>query len=79
MGSALYHSGAITIGTAYMIFCYADRVFRPLMMIARQTQDLQKAAAAIERIERLLSTESKITEGAGEPLPLGAVPARSAA
>lgn len=74
VGSHLHQAGAITIGTVYMIFFYTEMVFRPMMHITRQMQDLQKASASIERIQRLYATESKVRDGAGAQLPMGPLP-----
>lgn len=74
VGAYLYRSSVISIGTAYMIFYYTDMVFRPLILITRQMQDLQKASASIERIQQLFNTKGRIQDGAEDKLPAGALP-----
>ncbi len=73
LGAALFRAGAITIGTVYLIFSYTEQLRRPLEQISRQVQDLQQAAAGIARVRELLDTRSAITDGAGAPLPGGAL------
>ncbi len=74
MGAYLYRAHAITIGTVYMILYYTDMVFRPLILITRQMQEMQKATASIERIQQLYGTAGKIADGEGMRLPAGALP-----
>ena len=59
----LFQQGLITVGTIYLIIHYTDSIFRPLREITHQIQNLQKAAAGIERVETLYATESDITGG----------------
>ena len=59
-GYMLFTGGAITIGTVYLIIQYTDTIFRPLREITQEIQNLQKAAAGIERVEALNALESKI-------------------
>lgn len=67
----LWRQGAITIGTAYMIFHYTELLAKPIEKIRTQMEDLQKADASIGRIEELMAIKSKITDGRGDPLPQG--------
>jgi len=64
-GYYMYQAGLFTIGTVFMVLWYTHTLFRPLEQLTRQMEDLQKASAAIERIEELTQTESKILNGAG--------------
>ena len=69
----LFRQGALTIGTVYLIVFYTFLIFRPLREITAQIQNLQKAAAGIERVEALYRLDSKIKEcpSARSQLPLG--------
>jgi ATP-binding cassette, subfamily B, bacterial len=59
----LFNTGQITIGTAYLFFFYTQTLIRPLMMITRQIEDLQKASAGIARIQELYQISSTIQSG----------------
>ncbi len=63
-GYFLYRQGTLTIGTVYLVFFYTTLIFRPLREITQQIQNLQKAAASIERVEQLYRLESKIRDRA---------------
>jgi len=67
----LFRQGSLTIGTVYLVFFYTALIFRPLREITAQIQNLQKAAAGIERVEALSSQESKISDN---PAPLPGLP-----
>ena len=71
LGAALYNSGAITIGTVYLIFFYTEMIRQPIEQILRQLEDLARASASIERIQELQSISSKI-EPARQPIDLPA-------
>lgn len=66
---ALFQAGVITIGTAYLIISYTNAIFQPLREIANQIQQLQKAAAGIERVEQLITQTSKIVEAETAVIP----------
>jgi len=72
LGYFLFTAGALTIGTVYLILYYTDAIFRPLREITNEIQNLQKAAAGIERVQELYSTPSKIRDGA-QTIPSGAL------
>jgi len=69
LGAWLYRDGAITIGTAYLIYQYANVLSRPIEQISRQMQDLQQAGASVGRIQELLATRSTIEDGPGVTTP----------
>ncbi len=73
IGLVLVKAGLITVGTAYMIFFYAEQLRRPTEQIVSQIQDLARASASISRIRDLLALHSAVADGAGEPLPAGAL------
>lgn len=61
----LWSKGAITIGTAYLIFHYTSLIEGPIHQIRRQLEDLQKATASIVRLNELLTLESAVVDGKG--------------
>jgi ABC-type multidrug transport system fused ATPase/permease subunit len=61
-GYGLYRQGNLTIGAVYLVFFYTTLIFRPLREITQQIQNLQKAAAGIERVEQLYRLESKVQD-----------------
>jgi ATP-binding cassette, subfamily B, bacterial len=73
-GAYLYRSGALTIGSVYLIFAYTELLRRPLEEIGRQVQQLQQASASVARIGELLAVRSRIADGSGQVLPAGALP-----
>jgi ATP-binding cassette, subfamily B, bacterial len=73
LGAALYNSGAITIGTVYLIFFYTEMIRQPIEQILRQLEDLSRASASIGRIQELQHITSKI-EPALHPIDLPAGP-----
>lgn len=68
MGASLYFSGALTIGTVYLIFHYANLIAQPIERIANEFEKFQRAGAGIARIQELFATESRLAESpaAGE-------------
>jgi ABC-type multidrug transport system fused ATPase/permease subunit len=62
-GYLLYRSGAVNIGTVYLIIAYANAIFWPLENLTDQIQNLQKAGASVERVYELYRTASKIRDG----------------
>ncbi|HEX6540962.1 MAG TPA: ABC transporter ATP-binding protein [Ktedonobacterales bacterium] len=71
LSALLFKSGELTIGTVYLIFQYTDMLRRPTEQIRHEVQDLQQADASMGRIEALLSTTPRLTDGAGGTLPPG--------
>jgi ATP-binding cassette subfamily B protein len=59
----LFASGAITLGTAFVIYFYMQFIFQPLSHISHQIDDLQKASAGMVRVQELMSTESLLKDG----------------
>ncbi|UCC64012.1 MAG: ABC transporter ATP-binding protein [Anaerolineae bacterium] len=62
VGAWLFQEGVVTIGTVYIVFHYATMLERPIELITRQLQDLQKAGAGMTRVRELLDTQSKIRD-----------------
>jgi ABC-type multidrug transport system fused ATPase/permease subunit len=61
-GAYLYMQGAVTVGTVYLLAAYARMIFDPLENIREQSQDLQQATAAIERIDTLLRQQPAVQD-----------------
>lgn len=59
-GSWLFGIGTLTIGSVYLVFHYTEMMRRPIEQIRSQLEDLQKAGAAIARIEEVLATENRL-------------------
>jgi len=59
-GSRLFRSGAITIGTVYLIIQYTNVIARPIRELTRQVQNLQNIGANVDRIDELKKTESSL-------------------
>lgn len=74
LSAYLYLGGAISLGTAYVIFSYTQMLQAPLQQIIRQLTEFQQAAAGIGRIQALFEMRSAILETpAPTPLPAGAL------
>jgi ATP-binding cassette subfamily B protein len=72
-GIYLYQASVATIGTVYLIFRYTELLSQPIEQIGRQLQDLQRAGAAILRIQGILSTQAAIKDEGERELPAGAL------
>lgn len=71
LGAALYLSGAVTLGTAFLLTNYVAMLFHPIELLTQQLQDLQKAAAGLTRVQELLALERIILDGPRDDLPTG--------
>ena len=58
----LFNNGIITLGTIFLVQVYAGILLRPIFVITRQMQNLQRAGASIDRINKLFNTETKIED-----------------
>src|SRR6185503_3488460 len=63
LGGYLMLSGAISLGTVYLIFAYTQVLNRPIEQITRQMQDLQQAGAGLRRIQQLLGERPSLVDG----------------
>jgi ATP-binding cassette, subfamily B, bacterial len=72
-GFYLFNAGLIGIGTAFMIVHYMSLLARPLGQLSAQVQGLQAVGASIERIAQLTDERPNVVDGAGTPLPSGAL------
>jgi ATP-binding cassette, subfamily B, bacterial len=57
----LFETGAITLGTVFMIVYYTNMINWPLERITQQFQDLQRAGASLVRIMGIQRTQGKIS------------------
>ena len=73
VGAYLWSIHAITLGTVYLVFYYTNLLEQPMQQIRMQLQQLQQAGAGIERVQRLLLTPTRISDGGDMPLPSGAL------
>ncbi len=71
LGLSLYHAGAITIGTAYLVLHYTGLIARPIRELTQQVESLQNIGATVERMSELLHQRSCIADGPGSSLPTG--------
>ncbi len=71
LGYRLFSSGEMTLGTVYLISHYTGMLIGPIERITNEMQDLQRAAAGMERVQELFTYRSALKDGAGEPLPHG--------
>ena len=72
-GYFLFRAGVLTIGTVYLVISYTNAIFRPLREISNQIENMQQAAAGIDRVEQLYREKSRIVEQADAHLADGAL------
>jgi ATP-binding cassette subfamily B protein len=71
----LFTSGAITIGTVYMLVQYLNLLSQPIWELSHQVESLQAVGASTQRLSELRAVESRVQDGPGAqvlpgPLPL---------
>lgn len=71
IGVHYYMSGAITLGTLYLIYQYTQMLNEPIEILGDQIQEFQKAKSGMLRSRELLSLRSEIIEGVEAELPEG--------
>ncbi len=69
----LYTAGAITVGTAFLVFTYTQQMITPLDLLTFQNQDYQAAAVAVSRVQELLAIPSRPVPADLATLPPGPV------
>ena len=80
LGVYLYNQDRATLGTAYLVVYYVGMLSAPLQAIRAQVQDLQQAAASIQRVQELFGLQAHdlapAAAGTGphSQLPPGALP-----
>jgi ABC-type multidrug transport system fused ATPase/permease subunit len=72
-GTALVARGAITIGTAFLLFQYVLLLERPLEDVIHQLETVQKANGAMVRVIDLLALRPTITDTGTTQPPAGAL------
>jgi ATP-binding cassette subfamily B protein len=70
-GYTLYHSGAMTIGTVYLVVHYINLLGWPIRELTYQVENLQKIGASVTRLDELRQLQSTIQDGPGADLPAG--------
>lgn len=71
IGVHYYMTGAITLGTLYLIYQYTQMLNEPIEILGDQIQEFQKAKSGMLRSRELLSLRSEIREGEEAELPEG--------
>lgn len=72
-GAFLVFRDVITIGTAYLILNYMNKLERPIEEITNQMQELQKAAAGLNRLRTLFRRQPLVDRSGTAVLPAGAL------
>jgi ATP-binding cassette subfamily B protein len=62
LGAVLVSNGAITVGTAFLLFQYVQLVSRPLEDVVHQLETVQKANGAMVRVIDLLAVRADIVD-----------------
>jgi ATP-binding cassette subfamily B protein len=72
-GAVFYGTGAVTIGTVYLVMHYTELLARPLRVLVTQAEELQRAGVGIGRVEELLRLQPAVRDspGSGRALPDG--------
>ena len=71
LGSLFFGTGALTLGSVYVIFFYTEMMRQPMEQIRQQMEDFQKANAGIARVRELLETESVLRHDGEQQLSAG--------
>jgi ATP-binding cassette subfamily B protein len=72
VAAGLYLSGALPIGTVFLMSSYTQIIAAPLRRIVAEINDLQRATASITRVRELLATTPSVVSGPGGAPPPGA-------
>lgn len=75
LGAYLYLQGQVTAGSAFLIVYYIGMLSGPIQAIREQVEDLQRAAASIERVGELFRTQPRVQYGASGHFSPPALPA----
>jgi ATP-binding cassette subfamily B protein len=73
LGSWLFGIGSLTIGSVYLVFHYVEMTRHPMEQIRAQMEDLQKAGAAIARVDELMTTSTQLKAEGDQPINGGAL------
>ncbi len=71
LGSLFFGSGALTLGSVYLIFHYTEMTRHPMEQIRSQMEDFQKAGAGISRVQGLFDRTSALAVDGDRHLPGG--------
>jgi ATP-binding cassette, subfamily B, bacterial len=71
VGAILYDTGAISLGTVYLLFRYTVMVQDPLEQISDQQQLAQEAMAGFSRVQELLDERPSVRDTGRRSLPDG--------
>lgn len=71
LSTTLYRSGAITLGTIYLVFRYTGMLRQPIDRLSRQMNSFQQATGGIVRVNELLATRPAVVDGPGATFPPG--------
>ena len=74
--TVLVSRGAMTIGTAFLLFQYVLLIERPLEDIVHELETVQKATGAMRRVSALLAIEPSIVDSGDTSPPVGALDVR---
>jgi ABC-type multidrug transport system fused ATPase/permease subunit len=69
----LHARGALTVGAVFMVFRYTTMLRLPLERLSRHMNSFQQATGGIVRVRELLATSPRVVDGAGVPVPAGAL------
>jgi ATP-binding cassette subfamily B protein len=72
LGVYLFQRGAVSLGTVYLFVQYAALLREPLNQIGSQLQDVQRAAASLQRVGELMAMRPGVRDGPGVDWPAGA-------
>lgn len=61
LGSYLWLTGVITMGTVYLIYNYTEMIRSPIQQLQNQLENLQKALGGLKRIKDLLEIKPVVT------------------
>src|SRR5271165_3212346 len=64
-GAALILAGAMTVGALTVFLAYLNKFFKPVQDLAKNTNAIAQATVALERIQRILDTDTGIKDRAG--------------
>lgn len=73
LGSVFFGSGALTLGSVYLVFYYTEMTRGPIEEIRSQMEDFQKAGAGISRVQELFATRPTLAWNGDRSLPGGAL------
>src|SRR5581483_5079770 len=73
LSATLLRSGAISLGTVYVVFRYTTMLRLPLERLSRQMNSFQQATGGIVRVRELFAVTSGVVDGPGATIPRGAL------